>query len=125
MAERLPILVYNAISAAGLARLPAERYRVGKDVADPVAILLRSADLHRAEIAPSVRAIARAGAGTNNIPVAQMSARGVPVFNAPGANANAVKELVIAALLMAARKLVQIQHNLFGRRKALALTRID
>jgi D-3-phosphoglycerate dehydrogenase / 2-oxoglutarate reductase len=99
------ILVLNQISASGLARLPAERYRVGKDVADPVAILVRSADLHKAAIAPSVQAIARAGAGTNNIPVEQMSARGVPVFNAPGANANAVKELVLAGMLMAARRI--------------------
>jgi D-3-phosphoglycerate dehydrogenase len=97
------IQVYNQISASGLARLPAERYRVGKDVAEPVAILVRSADLHKADIPASVRAIARAGAGTNNIPVEQMSARGVPVFNAPGANANAVKELVLAGMLMAAR----------------------
>jgi D-3-phosphoglycerate dehydrogenase len=102
----LPILVMNQISASGLSRLPAERYRTGKDIADPVAILLRSADLHKIAIAPSVRAIARAGAGTNNIPVDQMSARGVPVFNAPGANANAVKELVIAGMLMAARHLL-------------------
>jgi len=97
------ILVLNQISASGLSRLPTERYRVGKDVADPVAILVRSADLHKVTIAPSVRAIARAGAGTNNIPVEQMSARGVPVFNAPGGNANAVKELVIAGMLLAAR----------------------
>ncbi|MBL8360174.1 MAG: phosphoglycerate dehydrogenase [Rubrivivax sp.] len=103
MAERLGVLVLNQISAAGLSRLPAERYRVGKDVADPAAILVRSADLHAMTIAPSVRAIGRAGAGTNNIPVAAMSARGVPVFNAPGANANAVKELVLAGMLMAAR----------------------
>jgi D-3-phosphoglycerate dehydrogenase len=101
----LAIQVYNQISDSGLSRLPRERYRVGKDVADPVAILVRSADLHKVTIAPSVRAIARAGAGTNNIPVAQMSARGVPVFNAPGANANAVKELVLAGMLMAARHL--------------------
>jgi D-3-phosphoglycerate dehydrogenase len=105
MAERLPILVLNAISAGGLSRLPAERYRVGKDIADPAAILVRSADMHRLTIAPSVRAIGRAGAGTNNIPVKAMSARGVPVFNAPGANANAVKELVLAGMLMAARNL--------------------
>jgi D-3-phosphoglycerate dehydrogenase len=101
----LPIQVYNHISDRGLSRLPADRYRVGKDVADPVAILLRSADLHKADIPASVRAIARAGAGTNNIPVDPMSARGVPVFNAPGANANAVKELVLAGMLMAARQL--------------------
>ena len=102
---RLPILVLNAISAAGLSRLPAERYRVGKEVADPVAVLVRSADMHGMNVAPSVRAIGRAGAGTNNIPVAQMSARGVPVFNAPGANANAVKELVLAGLLLSARNI--------------------
>jgi D-3-phosphoglycerate dehydrogenase len=103
MAERLGVLVLNAISASGLSRLPAERYRVGKDLADPAAILVRSADLHALAIPSSVMAIGRAGAGTNNIPVAAMSARGVPVFNAPGANANAVKELVLAGMLMAAR----------------------
>ncbi len=100
---RLNVLVLNAISAGGLSRLPAERYRVGKDVADPAAVLVRSADMHGMAIPASVRAIGRAGAGTNNIPVAAMSERGVPVFNAPGANANAVKELVLAGLLMAAR----------------------
>jgi D-3-phosphoglycerate dehydrogenase / 2-oxoglutarate reductase len=104
MAERLGVLVLNQVAASGLSRLPADRYRVGKDVAEPAAIVLRSADLHHTPIAASVRAIARAGAGTNNIPVAAMSARGVPVFNAPGANANAVKELVIAGMLMAARQ---------------------
>ena len=99
------VLVLNQISANGLSRLPAEHYRVGKDVADPVAVLLRSADMHKMTIPASVRAIGRAGAGTNNIPVKAMSARGVPVFNAPGANANAVKELVLAGMLMAARNL--------------------
>jgi len=102
---RFGVLVLNAISASGLSRLPAERYRVGKDVADPAAVLVRSADMHAMAIPASVRAIGRAGAGTNNIPVAAMSQRGVPVFNAPGANANAVKELVLAGLLMAARNL--------------------
>ena len=105
MADRLGILVMNQISASGLSRLPAARYRVGKDITAPDAILLRSADLHQVEIAASVRAIARAGAGTNNIPVKAMSARGIPVFNAPGANANAVKELVLAGMLMASRNL--------------------
>ena len=105
MADRLPVLVLNQISASGLSRLPAERYLVGKDVADPAAILVRSADLHGRAIPASVRAIGRAGAGTNNIPVAAMTQRGVPVFNAPGANANAVKELVIAGMLMAARQI--------------------
>ena len=105
MAERHGILVLNQVSAAGLSRLPAELYRVGKDVADPVAILVRSADLHATGIAASVRAIGRAGVGTNNIPVDAMSKRGIPVFNAPGANANAVKELVLAGMLLAARRL--------------------
>jgi D-3-phosphoglycerate dehydrogenase len=99
------VLVFNQIAARGLARLPAPRYAVGQDLADPVAIVVRSADLHAVPIPPSVRAIARAGAGTNNIPVAEMSRRGVPVFNAPGANANAVKELVLAGMLMAARQI--------------------
>jgi D-3-phosphoglycerate dehydrogenase / 2-oxoglutarate reductase len=99
------ILTLNNISPRGLERLPRELYEVGPEVADPDAILLRSAELDAAGVAPSVRAIARAGAGVNNIPVAQMSARGVPVFNSPGANANAVKELVLAGLLLAARNL--------------------
>jgi D-3-phosphoglycerate dehydrogenase / 2-oxoglutarate reductase len=103
MAERLGVLVLNAIAASGLSRLPAERYRVGKDVADPAAILVRSADMHGMAIPSSVVAVGRAGAGTNNIPVGTLSARGVPVFNAPGANANAVKELVLAGMFMAAR----------------------
>ena len=110
MAERLPVLVLNQIAAAGLSRLPAERYRVGKDVAEPAAILLRSADLHGRPIPASVLAIGRAGAGTNNIPVGAMSARGVPVFNAPGANANAVKELVLAGMLLAARNIAPALH---------------
>jgi D-3-phosphoglycerate dehydrogenase / 2-oxoglutarate reductase len=105
MSERLGVLVINQISASGLSRLPAETYRVGKDVAEPAAILVRSADLHAMSIPASVRAIGRAGAGTNNIPVEAMSQRGVPVFNAPGANANAVKELVLAGMLMAARQI--------------------
>ena len=100
---RFSIRVLNQISANGLARLPAELYTVGPDIATPDALLLRSADLHDKPIADSVRAIGRAGAGTNNIPVSLMSARGVPVFNAPGANANAVKELVLAGMLLAAR----------------------
>jgi D-3-phosphoglycerate dehydrogenase len=100
------ILTYNQISSQGLSRFPAESYTVGPKVDAPDAILLRSFDLHATTIADSVKAIGRAGAGTNNIPVAVMSSRGVPVFNAPGANANAVKELVLAALLIGARNLV-------------------
>lgn len=108
MAEpRLQILVLNQISPRGLQRLPAERYVTGKDLAAPDAVLVRSADMHKMAIPASVQAIARAGAGTNNIPVPAMSARGVPVFNAPGANANAVKELVLAGMLLAVRHLPQ------------------
>ena len=103
--DRMHILVLNQISANGLKRLPAETYAVGKDIAVPDAVLLRSADMHAMEIPASVKAIGRAGAGTNNIPVPAMSARGVPVFNAPGANANAVKELVLSGMLLAARNL--------------------
>lgn len=99
------VLILNQISSHGLKRLPGEKYEVGKDVRDPDAILVRSADMHGLDIAKSVKAIGRAGAGTNNIPVKAMTARGVPVFNAPGANANAVKELVLAGMLMAARNL--------------------
>ena len=106
MAEPLRILTLNSISAVGLKHLPAERYSVSTHVQSPDAILVRSQDMHTMEIAQSVRAIGRAGAGTNNIPVAAMNQRGVPVFNAPGANANAVKELVLAGMLMAARNLV-------------------
>ena len=105
MANSRKILTLNAISARGLSRLP-QHYVVGGDVSDPDAILVRSANMHEIEIPPSVRAIGRAGAGTNNIPVKKLSERGVPVFNAPGANANAVKELVIAGMLMGARNLV-------------------
>jgi D-3-phosphoglycerate dehydrogenase / 2-oxoglutarate reductase len=105
MARRYAVRVLNQISPAGLKRLPADRYSVGKDVTEPDAILLRSADLHGVEIPASVQAIGRAGAGTNNIPVAAMSARGIAVFNAPGANANAVKELVLAGMLLASRNL--------------------
>ncbi|MET0205326.1 MAG: phosphoglycerate dehydrogenase [Casimicrobiaceae bacterium] len=97
------ILTLNQIASHGLHRFPSVRYSVGKSVDRPDAILVRSHDMHAMEIAASVKAIGRAGAGTNNIPVAAMSQRGVPVFNAPGANANAVNELVLAALLMAAR----------------------
>src|SRR5882762_3158080 len=104
--KKFEILVLNQISQIGLKRFPAEAYRIAKDAAHPDAILVRSHDMNAMKIPDSVRAIGRAGAGTNNIPVKDMSARGVPVFNAPGANANAVKELVLAGMLMAARNLV-------------------
>jgi len=114
MAERFEILVLNQISPVGLKRLPAESYSVTKDSARPDAILVRSADMHSMPIGDSVKAIGRAGAGTNNIPVPAMSRRGIPVFNAPGANANAVKELVLAGLLIAARNLVPAVQYVAG-----------
>ena len=113
MADARKILTLNAISARGLARLP-QHYVVGGDVTDPDAILVRSANMHEMEIPASVRAIGRAGAGTNNIPLKKLSERGVPVFNAPGANANAVKELVIAGMLMGARNLVSASRFVEG-----------
>ncbi|MGQ0530485.1 MAG: phosphoglycerate dehydrogenase [Panacagrimonas sp.] len=99
------IQTLNNISILGLERLPRERYEVASEIAHPDAVMVRSADMHKLDIPGTVKAIGRAGAGTNNIPVAAMSKRGVPVFNAPGANANAVKELVLAGLLLAARNI--------------------
>jgi len=101
------ILTLNNISVAGLDRLPREKYEVASEIAHPDGILVRSANMHDMDIPPSVRAIGRAGAGVNNIPVARLSEQGVPVFNAPGANANAVKELVVAGMLLAARNIAQ------------------
>jgi D-3-phosphoglycerate dehydrogenase len=103
---RFRIATLNAISDKGLERLPADRYEVGPAVAEPDAILVRSADMQDMTIPAGLLAVGRAGAGTNNIPVARLSARGVPVFNAPGANANAVKELVLAGLFLGARHIV-------------------
>lgn len=99
------IRTLNNIAVAGLRRFPRKRYEVASDISRPDAILVRSFDMHGLEIPDSVAAIGRAGAGVNNIPVTEMSQRGVPVFNAPGANANAVKELVVAGLLLAARNI--------------------
>lgn len=100
------IKTYNTISAEGLDRFERERYEIGQDIAHPDALLLRSHKLQGSEIPDSVTAIARAGAGVNNIPLAVCSERGIPVFNTPGANANAVKELVAAAMLLASRDIV-------------------
>jgi D-3-phosphoglycerate dehydrogenase len=105
-ARKTEILVLNQISPAGLEQLPAERYVVLKESNSPDAILVRSHDLHGYAFGANLKAVARAGAGVNNIPVRELSKRGVPVFNAPGANANAVKELVLAGMLLAARNLV-------------------
>lgn len=104
------IQTLNNISVLGLERLPRERYEVASEIAHPDAVMVRSADMHKLDIPGTVKAIGRAGAGTNNIPVAAMSKRGVPVFNAPGANANAVKELVMAGMLLAARNIAPALH---------------
>lgn len=101
------ILTLNNISVRGLERLPRDIYEVSTEIGKPHAIMVRSADMHKAPIPPSVLAVARAGAGVNNIPVEALSQRGIPVFNSPGANANAVKELVLAGLFLAARNICQ------------------
>ena len=103
--KKCEVLVINNIAQVGLKRFPSEIYAVVKESKDPWAILVRSQDLHSFDFGPSLRAVGRAGAGVNNIPVAALSKRGIPVFNAPGANANAVKELVLAGMLIAARNL--------------------
>ncbi|HTF41265.1 MAG TPA: 3-phosphoglycerate dehydrogenase family protein [Propionibacteriaceae bacterium] len=105
MTEKYRVRVLNHISAGGLKRLPWDRFAVSADVDDPHAVLVRSADLHDMEISESLLTVGRAGSGTNNIPIARMSERGIPVFNAPGANANAVKELVVAGMLLASRNI--------------------
>ncbi len=101
------VLTLNNISTLGLERLPRDTYEVASDISKPDAILLRSFKMHDMDIPASLLAVGRAGAGTNNIPVAKMAEAGIPVFNAPGANANAVKELVIAGLLLASRNICQ------------------
>ncbi|MGD8873770.1 MAG: phosphoglycerate dehydrogenase [Gammaproteobacteria bacterium] len=101
------ILTLNNISPAGLDHFPRDTYEVASEIQHPDAILLRSFNMHDMELPPSVKAVGRAGAGVNNIPVERMSAAGIPVFNAPGANANAVKELVIAGMLLASRNICQ------------------
>lgn len=97
------IRTYNAISAKGLNRFPADKYQVGGDITDPQGFILRSQKLHEEQVPESLVAVARAGAGVNNIPVADYTDRGVVVFNTPGANANAVKELIVAGLLLGSR----------------------
>jgi len=114
MAKTFQILTLNKIASVGLKRLPVPHYVTGNEIAEPDAILVRSHNMHEMHIPHSVLAISRAGAGTNNVPVKQMSERGVPVFNAPGANANAVKELVITGMLLAARNIVPALHFVSG-----------
>ena len=99
------VRTYNNIAPVGLERLPSDRYQVSADTEDPDVIILRSQNLHDVEFSEALAAIGRAGAGTNNIPIDVLSERGIPVFNTPGANANAVKELSIAGLLLAARNI--------------------
>ncbi|OGI41144.1 MAG: 3-phosphoglycerate dehydrogenase [Candidatus Muproteobacteria bacterium RBG_16_62_13] len=101
------ILILNNIASVGLSRLPADRYQVGTDLKEPDAVLLRSFKMHDMEIPKSLMAVGRAGAGVNNIPVPKLSKLGIPVFNAPGANANAVKELVVAGLVLGCRQICQ------------------
>ena len=103
--RKLEVLVLNPIAQIGLKRLPAERFSVVKESKAPDVILVRSQDMHAMKFDANLKAVGRAGAGVNNIPVAELSKLGVPVFNAPGANANAVKELVVAGMLIAARNL--------------------
>jgi D-3-phosphoglycerate dehydrogenase len=104
------ILTLNNIAVAGLERLPRELYEVAAEIGHPDSIMVRSANMHAMDIPDSVKAIARAGAGVNNIPVDAMTKRGIPVFNAPGANANAVKELVIAGMMLGARNICRAWH---------------
>jgi len=104
---RFKIQTLNNISIKGLERLPRERFEVASEIVNPDAVLVRSADMHKLSIPDSLRAVGRAGAGTNNIPVDALSKKGIPVFNAPGANANAVKELVLAGMFLAARNICQ------------------
>jgi D-3-phosphoglycerate dehydrogenase len=117
-AAKLEVLVLNRVAQAGLQRFPAERYALVSASRAPDVVLVRSQDLRRMALGERLQAVGRAGAGTNNIPVDELSARGVPVFNTPGGNANAVKELVIAGLLMAARNLAPALDFVRGLDKA-------
>jgi D-3-phosphoglycerate dehydrogenase len=101
------VLTLNNIAVAGLDRLPRDGYEVASEIQNPDAILLRSFKMHDMAIPETLKAVGRAGAGVNNIPVDKLTKLGIPVFNAPGANANAVKELVIAGMLLAARNICQ------------------
>ncbi|MBT5702888.1 MAG: 3-phosphoglycerate dehydrogenase, partial [Gammaproteobacteria bacterium] len=100
------IRTINNISEKGLSRFPADDYELGDAIADPEAILVRSQQLTDADAVPSLRAVGRAGAGVNNIPVADYTDKGIVVFNTPGANANAVKELVMLGLLLSCRGII-------------------
>jgi len=112
------VLTLNNIAVEGLRHFPRERYEVASEISHPDAIILRSYNMHDMELPETLVAVGRAGAGTNNIPIDVMNARGIPVFNAPGANANAVKELAIAGLLIAARNLCDAREHVKGLKKA-------
>ena len=101
------IQTLNKIAMVGLDVFPRDQYEIASDILNPDAILVRSADMHGLQLPVSVKAIGRAGAGVNNIPIEQCSKRGIVVFNTPGANANGVKELVLASLLLASRRIVE------------------
>jgi len=104
----------NNISPIGLDKLPREGYEVASEMSDPDVILVRSAKMHDMEIGDKLKAVGRAGAGVNNIPLDKMSDKGVVVFNAPGANANAVKELVISSMLLSSRNICQAWNYVNG-----------
>ena len=101
------VLTLNNISVTGLDRLPRENYEIASEIQNPDAVLVRSFKMHDWDVPESLQAIGRAGAGVNNIPVGGMTAKGIPVFNAPGANANAVQELVLTGMLLSARNICQ------------------
>ena len=108
------ILTYNNISRAGLDKFPIQHYQVASEIDHPDAILLRSFNLHSQPIPDSLKAVGRAGTGVNNIPVEEYTKRGIPVFNAPGANSNAVAELAIAGMLLASRNIPAALHFVSG-----------
>ena len=121
--DKFKILTLNNISARGLDRLSRESYEVASEITHPDGILLRSHNMHDMDIPDSLLAVGRAGSGVNNIPLDKMSALGIPVFNAPGANANAVKELVVAGMLLACRNICQAwdyTRNLQGEDTVIA-----
>lgn len=108
------IQTLNPISTTGLKQFPENHYQVATSVSDPDVILVRSQNMHQMEMPASVKVVGRAGAGTNNIPIALLTERGIPVLNTPGANANAVRELVIAGMLLASRNICQAWHYVSG-----------